>query len=360
MPADPLLALEVRTMNEVINERHKPNKPLSAILFGQGTREKVLRTETVQVDTLVGDYEMAPFVSKDGAPVAINRKNFNSYTLETPCIKLKMPLTDSDELLERRAGVINLDASGNDYIRESMLEQIDEDIDGMQEAIALRQEWMISQLLQGSISYTNAETGAAFSLTLPKPAGNTWTVSTLWTQETATPLQDIAESKRVAQVVNHGPAPTIALCGDNAAAAIRNQLEQGWITAIKTDSGVLAGGGDLRAEWTELGNCFLGRIGEVDFWHVSAEYTDDQGNTTKAIREDYVEFIPNGARGKADRTTYYGRKRSARAVLAGLAIGKIFAEARVDEDADVYVSHLQSRPLPYWKHPQWYVSMKVV
>lgn len=360
MPADPITALEARTMTDIINNRHKPRLPLTALLFGSGTRSKNLTTETVQVDTLVGTYEMAPMVNKDGKAVSISRKNFDSATIETPCIKLEMPLSDSDLLLQRRAGNIDVDTDGVDYMKQSALEQINEDIESMEIAIAYRTEWMISQLLQGGISYTNDETGASFALTLSKPAGNTFTVPVLWNVEAALPLIDIKNAKKVAQIDNHGPAPTIGLMGANAADALRTRIEKGWVNPITRDSGVAAGSASLLSEWEDMGLCFIARLGNVDFWEVAAQYTDDKGVVTDAIRTDYVEFIPNSQTGVRDRITYYGKKRSATAVEANRSIGKVFARSYIDTIRDVWMSEIQSRPLTWWEHPQWYVSMKVI
>lgn len=358
MPAEPLEALEMRTMTAVVDKRHIPRMPLTAIMFG-GVRENILTTETVQIDQLVGSYEMADFVHKDGKPTTVTRENFDSYTIETPCIKQEVTLSDSNILLERRAGVINLDAGGKDYIRESALIQINRDIQKMEAAYDLRFEWMISNLLLGVISYTNTDTGASFTISTNKPAGNTYTVANLWDVEAGAPLLDIADVNRLAHE-NFGPAPTIGLCGRNAADAVRLRLSSGWDTAIKTDSGVAAGSGTLEAEWKDLGAVFIARLGGVDFWEVSAQLTDSAGVTAPVIRDDYVEFIPNSARGRGDRVVHYGRKRSAKAVNAGLAIGKFFARSWIDENADVWKASHQGRPLPFLEHSEWLFSLKVV
>lgn len=359
MPVNPLAALETRTMTEVINNRYKPRLPLTVLLFGDGVRQKNLTTETVQLDTLVGSYEMAPFVKKDGVPMSISRKNFDSVTLETPCMKLAMPLTDSDELLQRRAGQADLGVGDSDPIRQAMIEQIVEDMDAMVTAEEWRVEWMISQLLQGTISYENEDTGAAFTIGTNKPVGNTITVSPLWDQEAATPLKDIAEAVKVTVDAN-GPAPTLALCGANAADAIRDRMEKGWMTSLNTQNGIEAGSGTLVASYNELGLCFLGRFGGIDFWEVRATMTVPETGQVPVIRADYIEFIPNSKPGKDDRTMFNGRKRGASAALNGTAVGKLFARSYIDEVKDVYMQELQWRPLPWIKHPNWYVSMKVI
>jgi hypothetical protein len=358
MPADPIAALEARTMTEVVNDRYKPRTPLAEILFS-GVTSRNLATETVQVDKLVGNYKMAPFVLKDGVPVPVNRHNFDSMTLETPCMKLKMPLTDSDLLLQRRAGIISADATGKDYMREAALEQISEDIDTMETAIELREEWMYSQLLRGKIEYEGEY--AAFTVDLAKPAENDYAVPVLWNQPDARIFKDLSDAKKLITVDNHGPVPNIGLCGTQAAEALRAKIEAGDIKPIETTNGILAGNADLRAQWSDLGICFICRFAEIDFYEVPTQYVDEDGTTMiDSIRPDYIEIFSNGPTAKADRIVYYGRKRSMEALMNGLAIGRRFARSYIDQNADVYISEIQSRPLPWIKHPNWYVSLKVV
>lgn len=357
MPVDPLKAIEVRTMTEVINDRNKPQLPLTALLFGRGVKRKNLTTESVQLDRLVGSYEMAKFVRKDGKPVSVSRKNFNSTTVETPCMKLKMPVTFSDYLYQRMPGQSDLGARG-EQVRKAVLSQISEDMDAMLFATQYRVEWMISQLLQGGLTYSNEDTGAVFELALAKPAGNTFTVGTLWTVETATPLEDINTVKRIVSIDQKGPAPRMALCGKNAASALRLRLEKGWVQVIKTDSGITAGNASLKEQYNDLGMLYIATIGDVEFWEVASEL-DDDGVVTPGIRDDYIEFIPTGSRALKDRVMHYGRHNSITALENGVDVSAMWARTFLDKDADAYVSEIQSRPLPWWRHPQWYVSMKV-
>ena len=362
MALDPITLLgSIRELTEVINDRLRPRKPLSTVL-GSGVTEKNLLTEGIQLETLVGDYNMAPFVNKDGVPSSITRKNFDAFTLETPCIKISAPLTDSDLLRQRSAGSLNFAADGVDVMQQAALKQIAEDMDEMLEMVALREEWMWSQLLTGSIAYEDADTNTKFSVDLKKPAGNTFTVSPLWSvmDNTPTVYEDIADAKGIVQNTYQGPAPTIALCGTDVAVALRRRMELGLITAIKLDSGISAGYADLSLQYNELGMSFLGRFGDIDFWQVSGSLTDDRGVTTPLIRADYIEFVPNSLVGKADRKKYYGRKRGITGTINGTAVGKMSARSYIDETKDVYMQEVQTRPLFWWRHPQWYVSMKVV
>jgi len=359
MPIDPILIVDdIRELTAVINGRLKKPKPLSTVL-GSGVMSKNLVTEGVQVETLTGAYEMAPFVSKNGKASPITRGNFEAYTIETPCIKIQAPLSDSDQLLQRKAGTLNF-AADTDIMRVNALETLIEDADTMNEMIALREEWLWSQWLTGTIAYENADSNTKWSIDTKKPGANTFTANPLWSDQNALIIADMKTVAGIIQNDHQGPAPKIGLCGKNAAATLNMRIEKGWVTAIKTDSGVLAGNAQLVAEYDELGMSYIGLIGGVSFWEVSGTLTDDAGVTTPIIREDYIEFFSNGPTAKADRTKFYGRKRGITAMFEETAIGEKSARAWIDEDADAYIQEVQTRPFFWAKHPQWYVSLKVI
>jgi hypothetical protein len=359
MPADPIQALEMRVLTEVINDRDKPLMPLTTVLMGQ-VSPNTLTTETIQLDRLTGSFEMAPFIEKNGESVALSRKNYGSETIETPMIGLKMPLTASELLMQRRAGQPVFVTGGRDVAGEAATAQITEDMEHMETAIMWREELMISELLTGQIAYTNEKTGASFKITTSKPAANTYTVSVLWDQESARMANDIKEAKRIIQIDNRGPVPTDALCGKNAADAITLRMERGWDTAMKTDSGVMFGEGSLREDWQENGLLFLGRFGGVNFWEVSADYVDDQGNSGSLIRDDYVEYFSVNRTAVADRSMNYGMIPDMEAIQNGLHITRRLADSYYEKDPSAYIGRLRSRPLPWWKQPGWYVSQKVI
>lgn len=360
MSVNPLVLVEdARELSEIVNLRLKPRKPLSTIL-GDGVRTKNLLTEQVDVHTLVGDWKMAPFVNKDGVASPITRKNFNSYSISTPCIKVKAPLTDSDVLLKLRAGTLNYETMG-DIMIQNALETIAEDASEMNEMIALREEWLWSQWLTGTISYEDTDTNVSWEVDTKKPAANTFTVPVLWDQEAALISQDIDSACDIIQNDHQGPAPTLALCGRNAAAQLKIRIEKGWLPFIKTDTNIDAGTAALRATYNELGMKLIYRNADgIEFWEVSGSLTDDKDVVTPIIRDDYIEFVPNGPTAKGDRMKYYGRKRGMSGLMDGTAVGERHARSWVDKDADTYMQEVQTRPFFWAKHPQWYVSMKVI
>lgn len=346
-----ITALEKRAMTAVVNKRYMGKKALTALLFPLAS-ELNLTHEWVHVDELTGQAGMAPFVHKNGKAVAVDQLNGKSYMLETPNISIKRAITCSEDLLKRRAGEMVFGTNGEDVYRDALEAQIADDLVHMEELVRNRVEWMVAQLIQGEISYTNDETGASFTITTAKPAGNTFTVGTLWSAASPAPLQNIKAAKRLVQPYS-APGFQIALCGQNASDAISKMLEEGTITAIKNDSGIVAGMGDLIADFQENGMLYLGTYGGIPFF----EYAGTDGDGNAFIRTDYVEFL---ATARSDtRTLYNGAKTDVQAIMSGMHIGRRFAYSDIDKDVGTYVGYLKARPMPWFSHPEYNVSMKV-
>lgn len=348
-------ALEKRAMTEVVNKREMGKKALTELLFPLSS-EVNLTTEYVQVDELTGTAGMAPFVEKNGKAIAVGQLNGESHIITTPNINIKRTLTANEQLLKRRAGEPVFVVNGVDVYRQTAEDQIAQDLSYMEETVRNRVEWMISQLITGTISYS-VEGGASWKVTTAKPAGNTFTVGTLWTAASPTPLQNIIAAKRLVQPYS-GPGFQVALCGSNAAAAVLKMLEAGTITALKNDSGVLAGMGDMTANFQANGMLYLGTFGGIPFFEYAGTYAaDGTGTSTPFIRADYVEFLTTAQPDM--RTLYNGAKVDIEAIMAGMHIGRRFANSEIDKDVGSYVAYLKARPLPWFKRPEWNVSMKV-
>ncbi len=348
-------ATDKRTMTAVVNKREEGKKALTNMLFPLSVEEN-LTHEYVQVDQLTGQAGMAPFVEKNGKAIAVDQLNGDAYIVETPSINIKRALTCNELLLKRQAGENVFSPNGVDVYKIAMENQIASDLGHMEELVRNRTEWMVSQLLTGTVSYSVAG-GAAFTITNTKPAGNTFTVSNLWSGASPTPLSDIKAAKRVVQPYS-APGFQVAVCGQNASNAISAMLEASTITAIKNDSGIVAGLGDLIANFQENGMLYLGTFGGIPFFEYAGTYLADvTGTSTPFIRTDYVEFISTA---RPDmRVLYNGAILDAEAILSGMHIARRFANSDLDKDRGTYVGYLKARPLPWFKRPDWNVSMKV-
>ena len=339
-----------RAMTAVVNKREEGKKALTAMLFPLATEENLMN-EFVQVDQLTGTAGMAPFIEKNGKAIAVDQLNGDSYILETPSINIKRALTCNEQLLKRAAGEPVFSPDGVDVYKDAMEKQIASDLGHMEELVRNRVEWEIAQLLQGEISYS-VEGGASFKVTTAKPAGNSFTVGTLWTASAPVPLKDIRAAKRVVQQYS-SPGFQVAICGLNASTAFSDMLENGKVSALKDDSGVVAGLGNLIADFQDNGMLYLGTLGGIPFF----EYAGVDGDGNAFIRTDYVEFVTTA---RPDmRKMYNGPILDVEAVMSGMHIARRFANSDIDKDRGTYVGYLKARPLPWFMRPDWNVSMKV-
>ena len=355
MSLDIIEAVDKVVMTEVVNRREKGKRALTAALFSP-SQDVLLTSENVQVDELTGTNGMAPFVEKDGKAVVIDRLNGRSYQFETPSINIKLPLTCNDLLLKRQAGENIVISNGVDVYKNAAERQIREDLVTLDDTIENRIEWMVSQLIVGSVSY-QVEGKASFTISTNKPAGNTFTVADLWDGSAPEPLRDIKKAKRIVAAVS-SPGFQIGICGENASNAISAMAENDKISAIKTDSGVIAGNLTLIEDFQANGMLFLGTLGGIPMFEYTGTYLADNGGaSTPYIRSDYVELLTTAR--PETRPMNYGAIRDIEAILAGMHITKRFATSDTDKDAGTYVAWLKSRPFPWFKRSDWNVSMKV-
>ena len=350
-------ATDKRAMTAVVNMREEGKKALTEMLFPMSVEEN-LTHEYVQVDQLVGQLGMAPFVEKNGKAVAIDQLNGDSYLIETPSINEKAPLTCNEQLLKRAAGEPVFSPNGVDVYKNAMDKQIASDLYNMEELVRNRVEWMVAHLLRGEISYSVVGK-ATFKITTAKPAGNTFTVGTLWDAgANEMPLNDIKKAKRVVQPYS-APGFQVAVCGQAASDALTALVEKGAIKSLETISGVNAGAATLIAEYQANGMLYLGTFGGIPFFEYAGTYLPDGGGSAEPfIRTDHVEFI---ATARPDmRVLYNGVILDAEAIMSGMHIARRFANSDLDKDRGTYVGYLKGRPFPWLKRPDWNVSMKVV
>jgi len=368
MPAPaPINALtNRRTMNRIVNTEIKRYTALAPLLFPASTHDNLME-EYAQIDVEKGKLGMAPFVIVGGEPRYVDVLNGTEYVVETPYISMKRPLTYSTRLAQRMVGGNVFMANGKSQIAEAIQKAITKDAQTMNTLADNREEWMAAQILRGQVAYT--EDGlASFTINTGKPAANTYTVTNLWTGGSATPLEDIGDAKRIIAAAR-GPMPDVAICGKDAAAALRALMETNTLmTSLLTTSGVDSGRGDLRQRIQDSGMIFLGRFADVDFFEYLGTYLPDPSAedyvdaTTEVgyIRDDYIEYFSTGQISQSMRTMFYGLIPSLKAIMAGEAnVSRYMASIPPTELVDTYTGILKTRPLPWLFRSDWQVSQEV-
>ena len=359
MAVSPIEAIETRELVRTVNRVERPRRALTKMLFPQATH-RTLTTEYVQIDELTGEDEMAPFVEVNGEAIAIGEDNGQSYMLDTPMISVKRALTAQKLLFERRAGQpIVFTPDGRDVAGENAVQQIADDTARLERTVNKREEWMIAQMLTGTISYS-VPGGASLSVDLRKPAGNDFVAPNGIWATSGSPLvrQDIKVVKRLCNS-NEVGGVTDAI-GDSTAADALDSLIEGKVVVTDDAGSVFNPDTKLIAEYAEDGMRYIATIGGIRFWEYNATYKDDNtGAVTTYIRPGYFEFIPLTNTAQDDRTMFYGRIPDLKAMQEGLDVTERFSRVIEKEEPSVMINILKSRPLPWVYKMGNFISMKV-
>lgn len=356
----PIEAIETRVLNGVVQVEEKTHRFLTDLLFPQRTWLPI-QTAEVQIDQDVFDPIMAPFVETNGEAVQLSRQSGNTYSVKTPYIPVKMTLTGSEELLKRSAGqsAILAPVGGVDVISENLTRLVANDTRTLMTSISEREEWMIAQMLQGTITYS-AENRANWTVAFNKPAGNNVVPATYWDQAGATFLTDLQDIKRI-QNGNNGPGITDAICSTEAGQAITAAVEAGDL-AYDNDRNVPVGRFSAFVEdYNEQGVIYLGTIGNIRFWEYGESVKEeDRVTTEKLIRPGYIEFVSVTQKLLDMNTLYYGVMTDIEAIMNNLHIARRFTKVKMQDDPSAYIQYMYSRPLPVPKRPDWYISFEAV
>lgn len=358
MAIDPIAAIETRQLVKVVDRKERPRRALTSMLFPESTYQ-TLMTEAAQVDELIGEDSLAPFVEVNGEAIYAGQDNGKSYTIETPYIFLKRALTAQRLLMQRQAGQTGvLTTDGRDLAAENMIMQTVKDLDKMERQAAKTEEWMIAQMLTGTIQY-QVEGGASFTISTGKPADNDFVAPNgIWTTGSPKVRSDIKECKRLAND-NEVSAPTDAI-GDSTAADALDSLIESKAVVFDADAQVYNPDTSMIANYEANGMRYIGVIGGVRFWEYNASYTDWDGVTKKTfIRPGYFEFVSLANEALMNRTMFYGRIPDLAAMMDGTDITRRLITTELKTKPSKYMVYLETRPLPWTFRGDEYISMKV-
>lgn len=363
MPSTPTAigALETRVLTRVVNVIAKQHTFLMNQLFPPSTHRPINRS-AIQYDQLTENRYMAPFTTVNGDAAMLKGETGDSITITTPLIKMKDPVQSSDDIFKRMAGQTDILAGTTDVTMEYIESEIAKGLARMESSIQEREEWMVSQCLQGAISY-KVENRANFTITLNKPAGNTIvpTSGEFWDETNARPLTDIdTKIKRRNNEVN-GPRLTVGVCGLEAADAIRKQVEDEVIKLdtqryVEYNSRIEFGN-----EFTESGAIYLGRLGGIDHWEYAEAVKDEDGTSTDLIRAKYIEYFSTTPQALRDREMIYGSHHyDLIAIQEGLTMQRRFSKSEMKTEPSSITNYVMSRPLPLFYRPDHLISFKAV
>ncbi|MCP4897876.1 MAG: hypothetical protein GY906_12965 [bacterium] len=339
------------SLTGAVNEIQSPNSFILRLLYGNKDPKS---TESIELSTLTGGRDMAPFVRKNGEAVMVGGIGETFATVEPPNIRIKRPMTPSEVLFKRRPGTV-IFPSGDEQI-SAIQQHIARDAQHMADMITNAEEYLAAMTLQGTITYEVADQ-ETFQITFPKPAANTVTLTTFWDDADPTkptPEIDFLTAKRLVSDA-HGLGVTDAIMGVESSAA--------FLTLAKNQGGLLdnrniaIGAVTFNEQFRDDGVLYLGTYSGVRCWEY-ARTVDIDGVATSLIRPKYVEFV--AVTPAAETVEYFGALADWKALQGRLFQGQRFSKSWEEEDPSVRQLLITSRPLPTPRRPGFVVSMKVV
>ena len=339
-------------LTALVNEIKGPNTLLGGF-FGNHV---ALPTEDIEIDTVTGGREIAPFVRRDGAAVMVSGLGSTFATVKAPNIRIKRAFTPTPLLFGRQPATTIFQSSASG-IMSAVQAHIARDMTKMNNMIANAEEYLSAMALQGAISYSVTDQ-EVFTVTFPRNSDHNITLSTFWNDGTPANVLFHEDIYRVKRLINEatGLSVTDAICGTEAAATFRKLVAGGHITSLDLRN-VAMGSVTFNEQYRDNGALYMGTVDGINFWEYGRA-ADLNGVSTAMVRAKYVEFIANSP--AAERTMYYGAIPDMDAFQGNLFQAEKFSKSWMEKDPSVQIALIHSRPLPVPRRPDATVSMKVV
>lgn len=345
------------TLTRIVNKMKPARRFLFDLLYP--TRTPVA-TDQIFFDIMSGDAEVAPFIKKNGEAVMVGGFDFSSRMVSPTNIRLKRPMQPHESLEGRKpGGVIFLDeGSGGDVIRREAQAHIGRELRFLDDRVANAEEYLSALSLTGVISYEDAA-GDVFQITIPRDSGSNIVLGTPWDIGYQYPSQpdvheDILAVQRQMQEMER-LSPAIAICGSEAAAALRYLIARGMV--VIDNANITQAKISLDEQYRDYGVLYIGRIRGVDFWEYSPKI-GMAGAQVDLIRPKYIEFIAPST--VAERVMYYGPIFDWKALRSNRLQARRFAKSWETEDPSQLFYLLASRPLPVPRKVDANISVKVI
>jgi len=344
--------LKWATLTATVNEMKSPNQFLRRLLY---SNHVPVNTEDIEIGMLTKGREAAPFVKKNGEATMVAGHSESFQTVSPTNIRIKRPLTPSELLYGRRPGTTVYIDSGSQI--SAIQEHIARDMQVMADYTTNAEEYLVSMALQGTISYVS-EDQEAFTITYPRSAGHTVTLSTFWDDGTPTNVRMEADVFLVKKLLSDavGLSPTDCILGSEAVTEFQALIARGDIKVLDQRN-VTGGTVTFTEQFSQDGAIFLGEAFGIRFWAYIRTVLVN-GVSTSLIRPKYAEFVSVSP--ASERTMYYGAIPDMKALQGRKFQGERFSKSWEVEDPSSYMTLIHSRPLPVPRRPDATVSMKVV
>ena len=335
---------ETRTMLRILEESKPARRFLLDTFFSD---VETSTTEHVDIDVIVGQRRMAPFVSPLSEGKVVEKIGYTTRTFKPPYLKPKF-VVDAEDLTDRMPG--NIIYTPGSSPAERTARKLGELLAEGREMVVRRCEWMAANALNtGTITVTGE--GLSATIDFSMPAGNkiTLTGGDLWTDTAnSDPLKNLRTWRRqIAQ--SAGVSPDIAIIGTSVTDAL---LAHDDVRTLLDNRRIQVGNIDFR-NYNELGVSYIGNIQGLDIVEYAEWYLDSSGTEQPMVPVDKVLLGSTMAR----TAQHYGLIRD---VEAGDAAVQIFPKSWTQPDPSVRYLLLQSAPLVALHQSNAFISAKVV
>lgn len=340
---------ERRTMLEPVIQNFEPRRFLLRTFFPGVT---TFNTKKVDLDFVRGGRTMAPFVGKGYGSKTVERRGFETRTLE-PTLVAPDLVTTAEDFLNRQPGENIYNAKSP---QERAAEQLGTDLADLDDMVNRREEWMCSQVLfSGEIDVIGPGVEKTVYFWPEDDAEKPYlelTGADLWTSDSSDPLENVRNWKRRVSLMS-GSTPRVAVMGAKVVDAFVANLKLS--TYLDNRRKEL---GKIEPKDLEEGVTFYGTIEGVDFYgYDELVFNDVTGKMEPMVPEDKLLLGAPG-RGKM----LYG------AVVLADETEKAFTQVESPRVPDTWVSRkpegrfvaMKSAPLPNPGVADAYMVVKVV
>lgn len=342
-------------MTAVIDNYEPTNTFLTKLLY---PRSEVLSTESAELSTLEKGRQMAPFVLKNGEAVHVDGGTDTFAIVETPYIRIKRTM-DAASMAFRRAPGGGVFVTGR-QAQQSVQQAVARDMKLMADYIANTKEWLVSQALIGTITYTDLTDQDKFTVTYPRPAANSDALASTaqWDHLSydGDLEADFFDAKHVLNASPSGATPTDCIMD---AVTAKWFLKRAKATKLLETNMLLAGSITFMEQFSKDAVIYMGNFSGVRCWAYSRTITDMAGAIVPMIRAKFVEFID--ANSIDTNVMYYG------AIPEVDDNGNIvvltqesFAKGWITKDPASVTGLVATRPLPVPRQPSNTYSLQVL
>lgn len=292
-------------------------------------------TEKVEFDVRKGKRIMAPFVSPRKGGKVITRQGFRTNQFTTPKIAPERVLTIDD--VTKRAIGENIYSQRTPEEREDEL--LAKDLTDLEDSIVRRIEWMCRQILfEGKIDVVDEDEGVDVQIDFGFDNIVVLGADEQWTLATVNPLPRFKELRKKI-IKNFGVAPDIALfSSDVIEDFITNPFIEKAMNLLKYKNVV------IEPRVVDPALTFYGRIAELDLdiYTYDEWFLNDDGEEEAMIPSGTVLLGHTTGEGQIE----YGLVTQMEDKKLQSYEGKLVPKRWVDENNEVEMLRLTSRPLP--------------